>query len=304
MNTNHVSILLEVYRCASINKAAQNLFISQPQISHIIRSVEEEAGFPIFHRTRSGVTATPQGELYLESLRIISNELKKIETIPAQFTEQQDISITAVYSRFLFQTFLDFQEQKPALGVTDRYLEDMYDMVIENVVSRRVRLGILFRYKALPGLIARQLDRYGLESIQLYEGIPALIFMSNRHPLAKEKSLTLKMLQDQPIVYFQGEDLEYLGRLLQRKTNIAQLLVSDRASLLEAVDSGKYITLSSTSSDQVSEVSKYTYRPVKDLRYSCEACIIKPRLYKLTTREKQLIRFFRESFARYYEKER
>lgn len=35
--------------------------MAQPQISYIIRSVEEEVGFPLFYRTRSGVTATPQG---------------------------------------------------------------------------------------------------------------------------------------------------------------------------------------------------------------------------------------------------
>lgn len=301
MNTNHIPILLEVCHCNSINKAAQNLFISQPQISHIIRSAEEEAGFPIFHRTRSGVSITAQGELYLDSLRHISEELKKISEIPSQFSENQDISVSAVYSRFLFQAFLDFQEQSPALGVTDCFLEDMYDAVIEKVVSQKVRIGLLFRIKALPGLIARQLDRYGLEVMTLYDGIPSLAFMSNKHPLARKKSLFLEQLQREPIVYFQGADLEYLGRLLQRKTNIAQLLVSDRASLLEAVDSGKYISLSTTSSEQVSETNKYTYLPVEDLNYVSEVCCIKPRLYKLTSREKQLLQFMKKVFAQRYD---
>lgn len=301
MNTNHIPILLEVCHCSSINKAAQNLFISQPQISHIIRSAEEEAGFPIFHRTRSGVSTTPQGELYLDSLRHISEELEKIAAIPSQFSEKQDISVSAVYSRFLFQAFLDFQAQSPALGVTDCFLEDMYDAVIEKVVSQKVRIGLLFRIKALPGLIARQLERYGLEVLPLYDGIPSLAFMSNKHPLAREQSLFLEQLQKEPIVYFQGADLEYLGRLLQRKTNIAQLLVSDRASLLEAVDSGKYLSLSTTSSEQVSETSKYTYLPVEDLNYVSEVCCIKPKIYKLTSREKQLLQFLKKTFAQCYD---
>lgn len=102
MNTHHIPILLEVYRCGSINKAAQNLYMAQPQISYIIRSVEEEVGFLLFYRTRSGVTATPQGELCLESMRIVFGEMKKMETIPSQFQEKQDISLAVVYSRFLF----------------------------------------------------------------------------------------------------------------------------------------------------------------------------------------------------------
>ena len=55
MNTNHIAILLEVESCRSISKAAQNLYMSQPQVSNIIRNLEEENGFPIFVRTRSGV---------------------------------------------------------------------------------------------------------------------------------------------------------------------------------------------------------------------------------------------------------
>ncbi len=166
MNTHHIPILLEVYRCGSINKAAQNLYMAQPQISYIIRSVEEEVGFLLFYRTRSGVTATPQGE----SMRIVFGEMKKMETIPSQFQEKQDISLAVVYSRFLFQAFLDFKKENVVPGVTDFFLESMTHNVIEMVVSRTARLGILFRFKNLPGNINRTLERYGLESISLYYG--------------------------------------------------------------------------------------------------------------------------------------
>lgn len=301
MNTNHIPILLEVFHCRSINKAAQNLFLSQPQISHIIRKVEDEVGFAIFNRTRSGVTVTPQGELYLESLRIISGELKKIQAIPFQFEERQDISIASVYSRFFFHAFLSFQAAYPVHGTTDCYLEDMYDAVIEQVASGKVRLGLITRFKDLPGQVAHQLDRYGLECIPLFDGLPTLAFMSKNHPLAAEKKLSLRQIQDQAIVYFQGSDLDYLGSLLQRKTNVIQLLIQDRASFLEAVDSGNYISLSNTSSDQVTEGNKYAYLPVEGINYTSEACCIKPRLYEPTWREKQLIQFLKNTFIRYYQ---
>ena len=93
--------------------------MAQPQISYIIRSVEEEVGFLLFYRTRSGVTATPPGELCLESMRIVFGEMKKMETIPSQFQEKQDISLAVVYSRFLFQAFLDFKKENVVPGVTD-----------------------------------------------------------------------------------------------------------------------------------------------------------------------------------------
>lgn len=304
MNTNHIAILLEVCHCQSINKASQNLFMSQPQISHIIRSVEEEIGFPIFQRTRSGVTVTPQGELYMESLRIISGEMRKIQNIPNQFQEKKDISVASIYSRFLFQAFLQFREKYPEKGTADCFTEDIFNIVIEKVVSRKVRLGIISRMKDVPGTIARQLDRFGLEIIPLCDKIPTLVYMGKKHPLAGEKELTKEQLKEQSFVYFHQSERSFLEDLLQVGAASVELLVDDRASLLEAIDSGKYISISTTSSDKVTEGDKYVYLPVKGMDYTSEICCIKPRLYELTQREKQFLQFIKWSFKEYYKEER
>lgn len=274
--------------------------MAQPQISYIIRSVEEEVGFPLFYRTRSGVTATPQGELCLESMRIVFGEMKKMETIPSQFQEKQDISLAVVYSRFLFQAFLDFKKENVVPGVTDFFLESMTHNVIEMVVSRTARLGILFRFKNLPGNINRTLERYGLESISLYYGVPNLAFLGKNHPLAREKKLTLKQIQQSQLVYVKEPDSTYLSRMLQSNSNMVTLVVSDRASLLEAVSSGQYLSLSCTASEKRSDDSRYVYLPVEGMDYIAEVICIKPRLYEMTEWEKQLIHFIRDIFLLHY----
>lgn len=274
--------------------------MAQPQISYIIRSVEEEVGFPLFYRTRSGVTATPQGELCLESMRIVFGEMKKMETIPSQFQEKQDISLAVVYSRFLFQAFLDFKKENVVPGVTDFFLESMTHNVIEMVVSRTARLGILFRFKNLPGNIKRTLERYGLESISLYYGVPNLAFLGKNHPLAREKKLTLKQIQQSQLVYVKEPDSTYLSRMLQSNSNMVTLVVSDRASLLEAVSSGQYLSLSCTASEKRSDDSRYVYLPVEGMDYIAEVICIKPRLYEMTEWEKQLIHFIRDIFLLHY----
>ena len=274
--------------------------MAQPQISYIIRSVEEEVGFPLFYRTRSGVTATPQGELCLESMRIVFGEMKKMETIPSQFQEKQDISLAVVYSRFLFQAFLDFKKENVVPGVTDFFLESMTHNVIEMVVSRTARLGILFRFKNLPGNINRTLERYGLESISLYYGVPNLAFLGKNHPLAREKKLTLKQIQQSQLVYVKEPDSTYLSRMLLSNSNMVTLVVSDRASLLEAVSSGQYLSLSCTASEKRSDDSRYVYLPVEGMDYIAEVICIKPRLYEMTEREKQLIHFIRDIFLLHY----
>lgn len=66
MNIQQLQYALAVYRAGSISGAAASLYIAQPNLSSIIRSLEEELGYPIFIRTSRGVKPTEQG---LEALR-------------------------------------------------------------------------------------------------------------------------------------------------------------------------------------------------------------------------------------------
>lgn len=53
----------------SINRAAQALYVSQPYLSGVIKSVEEELGFPVFRRTSTGVEPTELGVQALEGAK-------------------------------------------------------------------------------------------------------------------------------------------------------------------------------------------------------------------------------------------
>ena len=58
MNLNHLEYLITVAENGSINRAAQALYVSQPYLSGVIKSVEEELGFPVFMLTSTGVEPT------------------------------------------------------------------------------------------------------------------------------------------------------------------------------------------------------------------------------------------------------
>ena len=53
--------ILEVERCGSMNRAAQDLFISQSALSTAILEVEKELGITIFRRSNRGVVLTEDG---------------------------------------------------------------------------------------------------------------------------------------------------------------------------------------------------------------------------------------------------
>ena len=49
MDIKNLAYILEAYKCCSINKAAQNVYISQSHLSSIIKNVESEIGYAVVH---------------------------------------------------------------------------------------------------------------------------------------------------------------------------------------------------------------------------------------------------------------
>lgn len=75
MTTRQIEYVLELAQTLNFNRAAENLYISQPTLSYQIRAVEEEIKFRIFDRSGKGAALTPAGRQFVTSLRNIKNEL-------------------------------------------------------------------------------------------------------------------------------------------------------------------------------------------------------------------------------------
>lgn len=65
MKMEHFHYLLEISRLRSISAAARVLHIGQTTLSAIVKSTENELGFPVFQRTPNGVIPTAFGEHFM-----------------------------------------------------------------------------------------------------------------------------------------------------------------------------------------------------------------------------------------------
>lgn len=76
MNTKQIDYALELAQVKNFNRAAENLFISQPSLSYQIQALESEIGLALFLRSGRGAEVTPAGEQFFQTLRNIREELK------------------------------------------------------------------------------------------------------------------------------------------------------------------------------------------------------------------------------------
>ena len=65
MTLNQLKYVIALSEENSINEAAKKLFISQPALTSALKSLEEEIGFDIFLRTKSGISLTVKGSEFL-----------------------------------------------------------------------------------------------------------------------------------------------------------------------------------------------------------------------------------------------
>ncbi|MDR2471616.1 MAG: LysR family transcriptional regulator, partial [Treponema sp.] len=106
MNTLFFKYAVEIERTRSITKAAENLFMAQPNLSKAVRELEYEVGFSIFERSSRGVIPTPRGRDFLLHARKILDELRHINTLTGEENpERQSFSLSMPRSSYIAEGF-------------------------------------------------------------------------------------------------------------------------------------------------------------------------------------------------------
>lgn len=84
MNLDQLRYICAVYDAGSISRAAEKLFLSQPNLSSAISKLEYELGFAIFLRSHSGVKFTDKGLALVQHASHILEECGSIQRLHAQ----------------------------------------------------------------------------------------------------------------------------------------------------------------------------------------------------------------------------
>ena len=127
MDTDQIEYVLEVRSTMSMNKAAESLGVSQPTLSYQIKKLETELGFDIFSREGRGITLTPAGEQFCNSLFGIRLELRKTiehcQNISGRFADNITVGLPErSVLRFLPEAIRLFSKEFPKVSVTPMFI--------------------------------------------------------------------------------------------------------------------------------------------------------------------------------------
>lgn len=196
MNLAHLKYAVEVEKTGSITKAAENLFMGQPNLSKAIKELEAQVGIAIFRRTSRGVAPTRKGEEFLARAKAILCQIEEMEAIyrPDDGRIRFHICIPrAGYLSLAFARFVRELNLKSPMEITLREADAME--AIASVAESESTLGMIRYEISQEAYYQKQLEERSLEGEPLWEFEP-LVLCSIASPLAGEEMLSMQALQD------------------------------------------------------------------------------------------------------------
>ena len=219
----------------SMNKAAEQLFISQPTLTSAIKELETEVGIVIFNRTNRGVSLTNEGNEFLMHAKQVYQQYELLkEKYGPDGNVKRKFSVSCQHYSFATKAFVETVKQFDTLMYEFAIKETKTLDVIKDVGNSKSEIGILYKSEYNRKYLQRLLDENNLK----FEPIvtcDAYVYIYKDHPLAHEKSIRLDQLQDYPYLSFdQGDDGSfYLAEeILSENEYQRQIKLNDRSTAL------------------------------------------------------------------------
>jgi DNA-binding transcriptional LysR family regulator len=150
MELKTLRALVKVAEFGNISQAAISLGLTQPSLSRIIASLEDELGGPLFYRTGRGVTLTEIGEAALPRARAIVINSEQLAADMRDLVKAPSGIVTVALLPSLVRDFAGdlFEQVRQAYpGVRLRMLEGFSSQIEEWLSDGRADIALLSRYR-------------------------------------------------------------------------------------------------------------------------------------------------------------
>ncbi len=245
MDRGKIKIFLYVIDSGSLTKAAAAYGYTTSGISHMMSSMEEEFGFPLLIRSRTGVKPTVNAEKIIPILR---SQLSWDEQLQQTISEingmnSGDITIAAyssIASQWLPRVISRFHRDYPAIRI--HLLEGVWQEVADYLAEHRADMGF-----------------YSYQNSIKYHWVPLkkdrmVVLVPPDHPLAEKKSVGLAQLeQEQIIMPAYGMDID-VQNLFKGKSLKYQFTTMENYSAFGLVEQGLGIMVTNELSTKVREI--------------------------------------------------
>ncbi len=219
----------------SMNKAAAELFVTQPSLSNTIKDLENEIHTEIFIRSNRGIIITPEGEEFLGYARQMLDHYRLIEERYVEnAVSKKKFSVSMQHYTFAVEAFIQMAKKFGMDEYEFAVHETKTSEVIENVRLNRSEIGIIYKNEFNDKFIDKILRENELEFIPLFD-CRIYVYLSKQNPLADKGIIDFEDLQQYPCLSFEQGDNNsfYFAEEVFSTYDYRQIIkADDRATLL------------------------------------------------------------------------
>ena len=230
-NLLQLKYAVEVEKTGSISKAAENLYMNQPNLSKSIRELEDDLGIAIFDRTAKGVVPTERGREFLGYARSILSQIAEMEALYKKSDEKKTrFDLCAPRASYVSQALTEvILSLGPDADYSVDYREAGAMRTIKQVANGVNQLGVI-RYQTIyePNYLNTLAERS-----LVYEPVwefACVAILSAQHALANLQVVS-------------NRDLACCTEVLYGDASIPALPVNQARELAQAIEAKNTITV-------------------------------------------------------------
>ncbi len=197
MNLVHLKYAVEIAKTKSISRAAENLYMGQPNLSRAVKELEESLNITIFNRTPKGITITDEGEEFLHYARRILNQVEEVEALYSDSRKpKQRFSVCAPRASYISYAFAEFSKGiNTSVPAEIFYKETNSLKTVNNIVKGDYNLGIVRYQLGFEKYFNSMFEEKKLKA-EVISDFRYVLLMSANHPLALKSEINTEDLSE------------------------------------------------------------------------------------------------------------
>ena len=236
MNTDYLHYFSTLAELQHYGNAAKALNISQPGLSHAIRSLEEDFGLPLFEKTGRNVRLSPYGVELKKHIDVILNGLDELDQKISDFhREDKVIRIASVYplaGSFIPELIQSCSVKFPFAiynGMTPDILQGLENMTYDLGFCSAQPSSELFEYcpvqKSYVGIVVPKGHELIIKETFSFRDITTYpqIFFTRTSPMRKLQEQIYKDYQISAAPACEAEEIEVILNMIEHGFGISVL---------------------------------------------------------------------------------
>ncbi len=195
MDLQHLRYYVEIVKSKSFTKAAENLVVTQPMLTRVIKQLEDELGVKLIERTSKYFCTTDVGEvLYQQASELLHRFMDiyhNIDDIKSASSGEVRLSTPGVLLDMYFPKLLkNFYQINPQINIS--IVEEGSKLTVESVMNESADLGfVMVPVSHMSNLICDIIIQSECKLV-----------VSKYHPLSQRESVQIKELEYERFITF------------------------------------------------------------------------------------------------------